>query len=80
VKIHFKQEKGKTGKYHKFWRKNRKISGFRGKNRKIFGFYIRILICGKGISRKNPKFEHVNQSIYTDHERMPRISTGKPIH
>jgi hypothetical protein len=51
-----------------------------GEKRKISGFYIRILFCGKVISRKNPKFEHVNQSIYTDRERMPRISAGNPIH
>jgi hypothetical protein len=34
----------------------------------------------KGIFGKNPKFINVSKSISTDHERMPRISMGKPTH
>ncbi len=80
VKISFQTGKGKKPEnILNFDEKNGKNPDW-GKNRKISGFYIKIIICGKGISRENPKFEHVNQSIYTDHERMPRISTGKPIH
>ncbi len=41
-------------------------------------FNMRMLPAEREYPRKT-KFEHVDQSIYTDCKRMPRISTGKPI-
>jgi hypothetical protein len=80
VKINFKQEKGKNRKISKILAKkpeNIRILEKKKENIRILhkNSYLR-----KGYIQENPKFEHINQSIYTDHERMPRISTGKPIH
>ena len=41
-------------------------------------FNMRMLPAEREYPRKT-KFVHVDQSIYTDCKRMPRISTGKPI-